>query len=248
MIGTIANTLAIIVGSTVGSVAKRGLGERYQDVLFLAMGLAAVGIGINAIVTGMADSIYPVLFIASLAIGGVIGTGLDIAGRFDRFVSKRSKSKGNGEGEDESKVKSENNLSQGLSTAIMLFCFGALSILGPINSALNGDETYLFTNAMLDLVTSMVLASSFGFGIAFAAAVLFCWQGSIFLLANQLAPLLPTELMSEITIVGGFLVLASGLGILKVKEIPVMNLLPSIFVPPLWFAIVALVQTAGVIA
>lgn len=246
MIGTIANTLAIIVGSAVGSVAKRGLGERYQDVLFLAMGLAAVGIGINAIVTGMADSIYPVLFIASLAIGGVIGTGLDIAGRFDRFVSKRSKSKGNGEGE--SKVKSENNLSQGLSTAIMLFCFGALSILGPINSALNGDETYLFTNAMLDLVTSMVLASSFGFGIAFAAAVLFCWQGSIFLLANQLAPLLTTELMSEITIVGGFLVLASGLGILKVKEIPVMNLLPSIFVPPLWFAIVALVQTAGVIA
>lgn len=246
MIGTIANTLAIIVGSAVGSVAKRGLGERYQDVLFLAMGLAAVGIGINAIVTGMADSIYPVLFIASLAIGGVIGTGLNIAGRFDRFVSKRSKSKGNGEGE--SKVKSENNLSQGLSTAIMLFCFGALSILGPINSALNGDETYLFTNAMLDLVTSMVLASSFGFGIAFAAAVLFCWQGSIFLLANQLAPLLTTELMSEITIVGGFLVLASGLGILKVKEIPVMNLLPSIFVPPLWFAIVALVQTAGVIA
>lgn len=192
MIGTIANTLAIIVGSTVGSVAKRGLGERYQDVLFLAMGLAAVGIGINAIVTGMADSIYPVLFIASLAIGGVIGTGLDIAGRFDRFVSKRSKSKGNGEGEDESKVKSENNLSQGLSTAIMLFCFGALSILGPINSALNGDETYLFTNAMLDLVTSMVLASSFGFGIAFAAAVLFCWQGYIFLIANQMAPLLTT--------------------------------------------------------
>ena len=246
MIGTIANTLAIIVGSAVGSVAKRGLGERYQDVLFLSMGLAAVGIGINAIVTGMADSIYPVLFIASLAIGGVIGTGLDIAGRFDRFVSKRSKSKG--EDEDESKVKSENNLSQGLSTAIMLFCFGALSILGPINSALNGDETYLFTNAMLDLVTSMVLASSFGFGIAFAAAVLFCWQGSIFLLANQQAPHLTTELMSEITNVGGFLVLASGLGILKVKEIPVMNLLPSIFVPPLWFAIVALVQTAGVIA
>lgn len=236
MIGTIANTLAIIVGSAVGSLAKRGLGERYQEVLFLAMGLAAVGIGINAIVTGMADSIYPVLFIASLAIGGVIGTGLDLAGRFDRFVSKRSKSEG------------ENNQSQGLSTAIMLFCFGALSILGPINSALNGDETYLFTNAMLDFVTSMVLASSFGFGIAFAAIVLFCWQGSIFLLANQLAPLLTSELMSEITIVGGFLVLASGLSILKVKEIPVMNLLPSIFVPPIWFGIIALVQSSGLIA
>ncbi len=224
LIGTIANTIAIVVGSGVGSLAKRGLGEKYQDILFMAMGLAAVGIGINAIVVGMADSVYPVLFIASLAIGGVVGTWLDIAGRFDRFVSKRSKDGG--------------NLAQGLSTAIMLFCFGTLSILGPMNSALHGDETYLFTNAMLDLVTSMVLASSFGFGIALAAAVLFCWQGAIYLLASQLAPLLTADLMAEITVVGGFLILASGLGILKVKEIPVMNLLPSLIVPPVWFAAV----------
>lgn len=230
MIGTIANTIAIIIGSAVGSAAKRGLGERYQEVLFAAMGLAALGIGINAIVVGMADSIYPVLFIASLAIGGVIGTAIDIAGRFDRLVSKRSK-----EG---------NNLAQGLSTAIMLFCFGTLSILGPMNSALYGDETYLFTNATLDLVTSMVLASSFGFGIALAAVVLFCWQGAIYLLANQLAPLLTAELMCEITIVGGFLILASGLGILKVKEIPVMNLLPALFIPPIWFGVLQLLPVA----
>lgn len=226
LIGTIANTLTIVIGSAVGSLAKRGLGEKYQEVLFMAMGLAAFGIGVNAIVTGMADSVYPVLFIASLAIGGVVGTWLDIAGRFDRFVSKRSKDGG--------------NLSQGLSTAIMLFCFGTLSILGPMNSALHGDETYLFTNAMLDLVTSMVLASSFGFGIALAAIVLFCWQGSIYLLAAQLAPFLTSELMAEITVVGGFLILASGLGILKVREIPVMNLLPSLLVPPVWFGLVAL--------
>lgn len=231
MIGTIANTIAIVLGSAIGAVVKRGLGERYQEVLFAAMGLAAVGIGVNALVTGMADSIYPVLFIAALAIGGVIGTGLDLAGRFDRFVSKRSNQK---EGDPA-------GLAAGLSTAIMLFCFGALSILGPVNSALYGDETYLFTNAMLDFVSSMVLASSFGIGIALAAAVLFCWQGAIYLLANQLAPLLTADLMAEITIVGGFLVLASGLGILKVKEIPVMNLLPAIFVPPLWFGIVQLV-------
>ncbi len=233
MIGTIANTAAIVVGSIIGSAAKRGLGEKYQEVLFAAMGLAAVGLGINAVVVGMADSIYPVLFIASLAIGGVAGTGLDIAGRFDRFISKRSK-------------RTEGpQLAQGLSTAIMLFCFGTLSILGPVNSALYGDETYLLTNATLDLVTSMVLASSFGIGIALAAVVLFCWQGAIFLLAHQLAPLLTADLMCEITIVGGFLILASGLGILKVKEIPVMNLLPALLVPPVWFAVVSLVNTLG---
>lgn len=224
MIGTIANTAAIVLGSTIGAIAKRGLGEKYQDVLFLAMGLAAVGLGLNAVVTGMADSVYPVLFIASLAIGGVIGTALDLNGRFDRFVSKRS--------------KSSTNLSQGLSTAIMLFCFGALSIIGPINSALYGDETYLLTNATLDLVTSMVLASSFGIGIALAAIVLFCWQGAIFLFATQLQPFLTADLMAEITIVGGFLILASGLGILKVKDIPVMNLLPALIVPPIWFALI----------
>lgn len=190
------------------------------------MGLAAVGIGVNAIVTSMSQSIYPVLFIASLAIGGVLGTAIDIDGRFSRFVSKRSK---DGEG-----------LAQGLSTAIMIFCIGALSILGPINSALYGDETYLLTNATLDLVTSMVLASSFGFGIAFAAIVLFCWQGAIWLLAGFLAPFLDGGLMVEITLVGGFMILASGLGILKVKEIPVMNLLPALFIPPLWFGAVAL--------
>ena len=226
MLGTLVNTATIVIGSAVGALARRGLGKRYQEILYAAMGLAAVGIGVNAIVTSMSQSIYPVLFIASLAIGGVLGTAIDIDGRFSRFVSKRSK---DGEG-----------LAQGLSTAIMIFCIGALSILGPINSALYGDETYLLTNATLDLVTSMVLTSSFGFGIAFAAIVLFCWQGAIWLLAGFLAPFLDGGLMVEITLVGGFMILASGLGILKVKEIPVMNLLPALFIPPLWFGAVAL--------
>lgn len=226
MLGTLVNTATIVIGSAVGALARRGLGKRYQEILYAAMGLAAVGIGVNAIVTSMSQSIYPVLFIASLAIGGVLGTAIDIDGRFSRFVSKRSK---DGEG-----------LAQGLSTAIMIFCIGALSILGSINSALYGDETYLLTNATLDLVTSMVLASSFGFGIAFAAIVLFCWQGAIWLLAGFLAPFLDGGLMVEITLVGGFMILASGLGILKVKEIPVMNLLPALFIPPLWFGAVAL--------
>ena len=214
MLGTLVNAATIVIGSAVGALARRGLGKRYQEILYAAMGLAAVGIGVNAIVTSMSQSIYPVLFIASLAIGGVLGTAIDIDGRFSRFVSKRSK---DGEG-----------LAQGLSTAIMIFCIGALSILGPINSALYGGETYLLTNATLDLVTSMVLASSFGFGIAFAAIVLFCWQGAIWLLAGFLAPFLDGGLMVEITLVGGFMILASGLGILKVKEIPVMNLLPAL--------------------
>ena len=243
MIGTIANTIAIIVGSTVGGTVRHGLKEKYQNVLFVAMGLAATGLGINAVVQNMPNSTYPVLFIASLAIGGVIGTGLDLDGRFNRLVNSRKKGKDSDElsatDDDGATVSSESSdLGRGLSTAIMLFCIGTLSILGPINSALYGDETFLFTNAMLDLVTSMVLASTFGYGIAIAAAVLFCWQGSIFLLASYLSPLLSGGLMCEISIVGGFLIFASGLSILKVKEISTMNLLPGLFIPPIWFALV----------
>ena len=236
MIGTIANTAAIIVGSVVGGTVRHGLKEKYQDVLYVAMGLAATGLGINAVVQNMPNSAYPVLFIASLAIGGVIGTALDLDGRFNRLVDKHSKE----DGDDDTP-----SLGRGLSTAIMLFCIGTLSILGPINSALYGDETFLFTNAMLDLVTSMVLASTFGFGIAIAAGVLFCWQGSIFLLATFLSPLLSGGLMCEISIVGGFLIFASGLSILKIKEISAMNLLPGLFIPPIWFALLALTGNFG---
>ena len=204
---TIVNTAAIVVGSAIGSLAKRGLGEKYQNILFCAMGLAATGLGLHSVVEGMNGSVYPVLFIASLAIGGVAGTAIDIEGRFNHLTERLSKPKA-GEG-------GKTNLSRGLSTGIVLFCFGTLSILGPINSALYGDETFLLTNATLDFVTSMVLASSFGIGMALAGVVLFCWQGSIFLLAQWLEPLMTVNLMAEITVVGGFLILASGLSILE---------------------------------
>lgn len=220
MIGTIVNTCTILIGSIIGSVIKKGLNKKYQQVLYDAMGLAATGLGLHAVVKNMSDSIYPVLFIASLSIGGLLGTGIDLDGRFNRLVEKH--------------VKSE--LGQGLSTAIILFCIGTLSILGPIESALHHNETYLLTNATLDLVTSLVLASTYGIGIALAAGVLFVWQSSIYLLAYQIAPYLTAALMTEISIVGGLLIFASGLSILQLKAIRTFNLLPALLIPVLWFA------------
>ena len=279
MIGTIANTLAILAGSLIGGMVRRGLKEKYQNVLYVAMGLAATGLGINAVVQNMPVSPYPVLFIASLAIGGVVGTAIDLEGRFNRLVEggqrKRRKnvvagttpvSGAAGTSSEEAAgaacaASGEQTapameagfdapagkppLARGLSTGIMLFCIGTLSILGPVNSALYGDETFLFTNATLDFVTSMVLASTFGYGMAFAAPVLFCWQGAIYLIATFAAPYLTGGLMTEISIVGGFLILASGLSILKIKEISTMNLLPGLFVPPVWFALMELTGNLG---
>ena len=224
MIGTIYNTAMILAGSAAGSLFRRGLKEKHRVILFDAMGLAASGVGINAIASNMPDSQYPVLFIVSLAAGGLIGGILDIDEKFHRLTDR------SGDG----------NLGQGLSTAILLFCVGTLSILGPIESALNGNNTFLFTNGTLDLVTSMVLASTYGFGIAIAAAVLFLWQGGIYLAALYLQNFMSDALMTEISLVGGFLILSSGLSILNIKNFKTMNLLPALIVPVIFFIVKSL--------
>lgn len=217
MIGTIANTATILAGSIIGSTLRKGIGEKYKSALMDAMGLAATALGINSIVQAMPQSKYHVLFIVSLALGGVIGTRLSLDTAFERAVSHISRG---------------SDLARGLSTAILLYCAGTLSILGPIQSALQGDHTYLFTNAILDGITSIVLSSTFGIGIALAAVVLFCWQGAIYLLAGLISPFVTDTLMTEISLVGGVLILSSGLGILGIKQIKTLNLLPALLIPP----------------
>ena len=224
MLGTIVNTSTILAGSVIGSVFKKGLKEKHQNALFTAMGLAAAGLGINAVVQNMLKSNYPVLFIVSLALGGLLGTAWALEHRFQALADRFS----------------TGQLSKGLSTGILLFCIGTLSILGPIQSALYGDNTYLLTNATLDFVTSMVLASTYGIGIALTAVVLFCWQGSIYLLATVLGPFMTADMMTELSIVGGFLIACSGLSILNIKDCKTMNMLPALAVPILFCGVMSL--------
>lgn len=224
MLGTIVNTSTILAGSVIGSVFKKGLKEKHQNALFTAMGLAAAGLGINAVVQNMPKSNYPVLFIVSLALGGLLGTAWALEHRFQALADRFS----------------TGQLSKGLSTGILLFCIGTLSILGPIQSALYGDNTYLLTNATLDFVTSMVLASTYGIGIALTAVVLFCWQGSIYLLATVLGPFMTADMMTELSIVGGFLIACSGLSILNIKDCKTMNMLPALAVPILFCGVMSL--------
>jgi len=229
MIGTIVNACTILVGSSVGSLLKRGIKPQYQKVMFTAMGLASLALGFNAVCRNMPQSHYPVLFVLSLAIGGLIGTVCQIDQRFQKMVSRRPT--------DTDEAGSSTSLAQGLSTAVLLFCIGTLSIVGPINSALLDDNTFLFTNATLDLVTSAVLAATYGWGIALAAPILFCWQGSIYLIAKLCGNVISDELLCEMSIVGGTLIAASGLSILEIKDCKTLNLLPALFVPVVFFLI-----------
>ena len=227
MIGTIVNTCTIIVGTIAGSILHRGIKEKYKEALYTALGLASLGIGLNAFVSNMPKSEYPVLFIVAMAVGTIIGTALDLDGRFIRLVNRRSKNK-------------ENKLAEGLSTATLLYCIGPLSMLGPVVSALQGDHTFLYTNATLDLISAMVFASTYGIGMLLAAPVLFCWQGLFFLTARLSSDAVSDALMSEMLIVGGLLITASGLSLLRLKDCKTLNMLPALLVPVLWFVIKAL--------
>lgn len=221
MIGTLVNVACIVTGTLAGTLFKKGLGEKYTKTLYTAMGLAAVALGANAFVQNLPKSEYPVLFILSLAAGGVAGTALDLDGRVKRLLARHT-----GAG-----------LASGLISACLLFCIGTFSIVGPILSATRGDNTFLYTNATLDLVTSMVFAASYGIGILLAAPVLFCWQGTIYCLAlaGASGPLLQGPMVGELSVVGGVLIIASGLTILEIKDCKTLNFIPSLLVPVLWY-------------
>lgn len=225
MIGTIVNTCTIIIGSIAGAMMHRGIKEKYKETLYTVLGLACLGIGLNAMISNFEKSEYPVLFIVSIAIGSIVGTALNLDKKFTRLVNKHSK--------DGKKA----NLADGLSTAILLYCIGPLAMIGPIISALKGDNTFLFTNATLDLVTSTIFASTYGIWMILAAPVLFCWQGLFYVVAKISSTAINETLMAELLIVGGLMIIASGLSLLRLKDCKTLNMLPSLFVPVVWFII-----------
>ena len=230
MIGTIVNTATIIAGTIIGTLLHRGVKEKYKEVLYTGLGLASLAIGLNATISHLTQSEYPVLFIVSLAIGGVIGTAIDIDGRFKRLIDHLKRSEDGG-----------NRLADGLTTAILLYCIGPLSMLGPVISALKGDHTFLFTNATLDFVSSTVFASTYGLGMILAAPVLFCWQGMFWLIAHISSTAVSDALMAELLIVGGLLITGSGLALLNLKDCKTLNLLPALLIPVIWFLVRSLV-------
>ena len=247
MIGTIVNTCTIIAGSILGALLNRGIKEKYKETLYTGLGLASLAIGLNATISNLPKSQYPVLFIVALAVGGCLGTWLDIDGRFKRLVNKRSGSSSatSGKGKATGRrpaVGNEAKLGDGLSTAILLYCIGPLSMLGPVISALKGDHTFLFTNATLDFVSSTIFASTYGIGMILAAPVLFLWQGMFYVVAQISSTAVSDALMSELLIVGGLMITGSGLGLLNLKDCKTLNLLPSLLVPVVWFLCISLLN------
>ena len=219
MLGTVFNTTMIIIGSLVGGFLKERFPKRLQESLLTTMGLVAVLIGIETFVTNQAKSEFHVLFILSLAIGTVIGEGLKLQQRVDQHLGQKTGS----------------DFASGFVTAMLLFCIGTLSIVGPIQAATTHEYTFLLINGVLDGITSIVLSATFGLGIIWVAPILFCWQSLFYIVGLVLQNTIPENLLTEIMIVGGVLIFASGLSMLNIKKIQTLNLLPALVIPILVF-------------
>jgi len=220
--GTLVNTGTVIVGSLLGMLLGNILPERLRDTVMKGLGLCTLFIGI----TGMFGSENALITIISITVGAIIGELLDLDGHLTRFadwLERRFRKKGNG---------GKATIAEGFITASLVFCVGAMTIVGSLNSGLTGDHQMLFTKATLDFVSSLIFASSMGFGVLLAAGAVFVIQGSIACLASLVAPLLQHgNTIGEMVVVGSVLIVDLGLNILGITKLKMMNYVPAIFLP-----------------
>ncbi len=220
MLGTIVNVAAIIVGSLLGFLIKGGIPKKVGDTVIQALALSTMLIGIlNAVKVNNL-----MLLIISMVIGSAIGEALDID-RFLNNIGDMIEIKLNGRG---------GKVSQGFVTSSLLFCVGAMSIVGSLNSGLKGDHSTLFSKSILDFVFSLISASSLGIGVLLSSVSVFLYQGTITLLASGLKGFLIESVITDMSAIGGLLIIGISFNMLGMSKIKVANFLPAMFIPPVY--------------
>ncbi len=220
MLGTIVNAIAVILGGLVGLLFKKGLPKKLTDAVMTGIALCTIYIGISGCLEGK----NPLITVIAIAVGAVVGTALDLDGRLlslGETVEKKFKKPG---GEKIS-------LAEGFVSSSLLFCVGAMAIMGSLQSGLAGNHQTLYTKSVMDFISSIVFASSLGVGVLFSSIAVFVYQGIITLAAGFLSPLLETVTVAEMTCVGSLLLIALGLNLLGITKIKIMNYIPAIFLP-----------------
>ena len=224
MIGVFVNVATVLLGSAVGLLFRKGIPERISKALMLAIGMCTIYIGID----GALEGSKPIVLILSMVFGTLIGTLIDIDDKFNRiglFIEKKMK-----RGDDHSSI------AEGFMTASLLFCVGAMTIVGSLNAGLTGDNTLLFTKSILDLISSCLLASTLGIGVMFAAIFVLVVQGGLVLLAGLMQNVLTDQaLIAEITCAGSVMIIALGLNLLGITKLKVANFLPALLLVPLFY-------------
>lgn len=231
MLGTIVNTAAVIIGAAVGMILKKGLPEKMADTLMKGLGLCTLFLGISGSLKGE----NTLVLILSMVVGTVIGEAIDLEDKIHRLGVWIE---GRFAGKNEGRV----SIAEGFVTASLLFCVGALAIVGSLQSGLQGNHEILYNKSMLDFVAAIIFASSLGVGVMFAAAFVFVYQGSITLLSQWVAPFLTDSVINEMTCVGSVIIMGLALNMLGITKLKVMNYVPAIFMPILIYLILGFIK------
>ncbi len=217
MIATVINAAAIILGSLIGLLLRKGIKDEYRKVVFTAAGMTSLTIGIQMAL----KTTHILTFALALMIGGLVGTMLDIEGGIER-LGERLKAR--------FASKSEGAFAAGFLNGSILFCTGAMAILGSFKAGTEGDYSLIFTKTVLDGFVSIIFASAMGIGVAFSALSVFVYQGALTLLSVYIKPYVSDLMLAELTAIGGALIIMIALGLLEIKNFKTGNFLPSILV------------------
>lgn len=222
MIGTIVNSVAVVIGCLIGSLIKGRLKTNISNTIMSGLGLCVLYIGVSGALKGE-DTL---LMIICIVIGALIGELIDI----DKWLSRLGdiiERKVNKVG------KSNISIAEGFVSASLLFCVGTMAIVGSLESGLRGNHDTLFAKSLLDGVTSIILTSTLGIGVIFSAVTIFIYQGLITLGAGMLANVLSESVINNMTAVGSLLIIGLGFNILGITKIKVANMLPAVILPVL---------------
>lgn len=217
MLGTIVNSLAIIGGCIVGLLLKGGIPERINEIIMKGISLCVLLIGIQ----GAIKSSNTLLLIFSMVIGGFIGELIDIDKgliKLGEFIEKKLKGKGG-------------KVAEGFITASLVYCVGAMAIVGSLESGLTGNHQTLFSKSVLDGISAIIFTSSLGIGVVLSAVSVFIYQGSITMAATLIKPLLTTSVINEMSAIGSLVIVGLSLNLMGITKIKIANLLPAIFIP-----------------
>ncbi len=219
LMGAIFNVITIILGAGLGLLFKKGIPERFKDVLMKGMAMCVLYIGIS----GMFQGKSTLVLVISIALGALMGEGLRLDDKMNSLGGWVEGKFKNGQG----------MIAEGFVTATLLFGVGAMAIVGSLQGGLTGDHSTIYTKSIIDAVAGMILASQMGFGVMLSAIPIFIYQGGIALMAGMLAPVLNEVTVAEMTGSGSLLIAMLGLNMLGVTKLKVVNYIPAIFIAAL---------------
>lgn len=216
MTATLINALAIVLGSAIGLALRRGLGEKYRNAVFAAAGMTSLVIGAQMALR----TAHPLAFALALILGGMLGTLLDIEGgvfRLGESLKRRFAGKSEGAG-----------FAEGFLNGSVLFCSGAMAIVGSFKAGTEGDYSLILTKSLLDGFISIIFASAMGPGVIFSALSVLVYQGALTLLSGWAKPYVSELMLAELTGTGGALVVMIGLGLLDIRKFRTGDFLPAL--------------------